>query len=137
MYGLRSVLYLAQVTDEQHKIGVKDISKYLNVPVHFLAKILQDLARKRLVSSTKGPNGGFYLTEAEKDQSIMTFVNAIDGDLQFTECVLGLKACSHTNPCPLHGSVVKHRDNVLKVMATTTLRDFSVKLDNGEYRLTI
>lgn len=137
MYGLRSVLYLAQVTDEQNKIGVKEISKYLNVPVHFLAKILQDLARKRLVSSTKGPNGGFYLTETEKDQSIMTFVNAIDGDLQFTECVLGLKACSHTNPCPLHGSVDKHRDNVLKVMSTTTLRDFSEKLDSGEYRLTI
>jgi Rrf2 family iron-sulfur cluster assembly transcriptional regulator len=39
-YGIRAVLYLAIHTKNGEKIGVNDIAEELNVPKHFLAKIL-------------------------------------------------------------------------------------------------
>ncbi|MCP4122663.1 MAG: Rrf2 family transcriptional regulator [Bacteroidetes bacterium] len=136
-YGIRGVLLLAQNSDVNHKIGVRELAAFLSVPVHFLAKILQDLARKRIISSTKGPNGGFYLTDKEKQQNLMTIVDAIDGMAQFEECALGLRECSNVNPCPLHHGVKKMRDNIKKDLHDTTLSEFAVKLNNGKVRLAI
>ncbi len=59
-YDIRSMLYLVLHTDETKKIGVKKIAEDLDTPQPFLAKLLQQLTRSRLVSSTKGPNGGFF-----------------------------------------------------------------------------
>ena len=62
-YAIRSILYLAMHTNEQHKVGVKKIAEELESPQPFLAKLLQQLNKGKLVSSTKGPNGGFYLSK--------------------------------------------------------------------------
>jgi Rrf2 family protein len=136
-YGIRGVLLLAQNSDEKNKVGVRELAEFLNVPVHFLAKILQDLARKRIISSTKGPNGGFYLTEEEKKQNLMVIVNAIDGMAKFEECALGLRECSNVNPCPLHHGVVGLRNNVKDELNNTTLLEFAEKLNKGKVRLSI
>jgi len=57
-YAIRSILYLAMHTDEQHKVGVKKIAEELESPQPFLAKLLQQLNKEKLVSYTKGTNGG-------------------------------------------------------------------------------
>ena len=44
----------------------KDVAEALYIPTSFLAKILQTLARKKVISSNKGPGGGFWLTDEEK-----------------------------------------------------------------------
>jgi Rrf2 family iron-sulfur cluster assembly transcriptional regulator len=62
-YTIRAVLYLATYTDISNKIGVKQIAEDLEIPQPFLAKLLQQLSRSKLVSSSKGPSGGFYLSE--------------------------------------------------------------------------
>ena len=62
-YAIRAVLYLAVHASEGKKVGVKDIAAALDVPKYFLAKILQQLSRNNLISSTKGPSGGFFLSE--------------------------------------------------------------------------
>ncbi|MEP7259030.1 MAG: Rrf2 family transcriptional regulator [Flavitalea sp.] len=67
-----------------------------------MAKILQDLSRKGLVQSVKGSNGGFFLEEGSKKNTLADIVMAIDGDKLFTGCALGLKNCSEKKPCPLH-----------------------------------
>lgn len=101
-YALRSILFVAQKSEDGNKVGIKEISKGIGAPVHFMAKILQDLSRKGLVQSIKGPNGGFFLDESDRNVTLADVVNAIDGDKLFTGCGLGLKNCSEKNPCPLH-----------------------------------
>ena len=59
-YAIRSVLYLAIKTDESNKVGVKKIADDLESPQPFLAKLLQQLNKGNLVSSTKGPNGWHF-----------------------------------------------------------------------------
>ncbi len=111
-YGIRSVLYLAVHTDLEHKLGAKEIATALNVPKHFLAKILQQLSRKDLIASAKGPSGGFYLPEEKRQITIAQIIECIDGADIFSSCVLGLPVCSEENPCPLHIHVFSFRESL-------------------------
>lgn len=104
-YAINAVLYLAVHASVENKIGAKDIAESLGIPSPFLAKILQTLARKNAISSTKGPKGGFYLTDEEKQIPLVEIVYHIDGIDKFTNCALGLKKCSSETPCPIHYSI--------------------------------
>ena len=60
-YAIRAMIFIAQQSMKGEKAGIKQVVKGIDCPEHFIAKILQELARKGLVLSVKGPNGGFYL----------------------------------------------------------------------------
>lgn len=66
-YAIRPVLYLAIQTDDDTKIGVKKITEDLEMPQAFLAKLLQQLTKGDLVSSSKGPNDGFTFQKKIKN----------------------------------------------------------------------
>lgn len=131
-YGIRATLYLAVNTKDGKKIGVKEIAKKLNVPKHFLAKILQELSRHNLISSTKGPKGGFYLNDENLQQPLLKIVESIDG-LQFmTSCILGLPVCSSTHPCPLHFKAKAYRDRLIEVLSGQSIEALAnnVEIEN-------
>ena len=58
-YAINAVIYLAANSSESKRIGVKEVADALHIPLPFLAKILQALVRKKVISSNKGPGGGF------------------------------------------------------------------------------
>ena len=64
-YGIRAMIFVAQKSKEGSRISLKDIAKGTGAPEHFIAKIMQELSRKKMVRSIKGPNGGFYMEPAE------------------------------------------------------------------------
>src|SRR5690606_9669176 len=109
-YGIRSVFFIAHRTEGGNKVSIKEIATGINSPEHFLAKILQDLSRKGIVKSTKGPNGGFYMDEASLQRPLLDVVEATDGNGLFSGCGLGLVSCSESKPCPLHNEfkVIRH-----------------------------
>ena len=57
-YAIQSIIYLA-LQKGVRPVNIKEISAKLNIPSHFLAKILQNLTQDQLVVSFKGPGGGF------------------------------------------------------------------------------
>ena len=65
-YAINAVIYLALYASPTKRLAPKDIAEALHIPTSFLAKILQILARKKVISSNKGPGGGFWLTDEEK-----------------------------------------------------------------------
>jgi len=105
-YAIRAVIFLAINNVENKKIGIKDISKELDIPSPFLSKILQILAKQKILNSTKGPNGGFSLAKPAKDISLLNIIEIIDGTDFFTKCVIGLSTCKPTGDvhlqCPIH-----------------------------------
>lgn len=52
-YAIRAMIFISQKSDEGVRVGIKEISKGIDSPEHFIAKILQNLSRKGLVSSYK------------------------------------------------------------------------------------
>lgn len=114
-YSLRAVLYLAAEENDK-KTGVSELAEALQVPRHFLAKILQVLSRNQLISSTKGPNGGFYLSEDNLKSDLLSIIRCIDGPDVFTRCILGLPECSGDNPCSFHEKTVEYRKSMMEML---------------------
>ena len=127
-YAIRAILYLAIETDEEKKIGVKKISEELETPQPFLAKLLQQLTKAKLVSSTKGPNGGFYLTKKDKENAVWDIVINIDGTAKFDDCFLGLSTCSDANPCPIHFIVSPFKEKLLENLRDKTITQYVVEM---------
>lgn len=134
-YAIKAMIFVAQKSKDEARVGLKDIAKGTDAPEHFVAKIMQELSRKRLVLSVKGPNGGFYLTEKELETSISDIVRAVDGDKLYLDCVLGLKACSEKNPCPVHNEFKEIKRNLIQMLERNTIGNFNDKLDSGQFFL--
>jgi Rrf2 family protein len=128
-YAIRALIYIAQQSKDGDKVGIKRIAKEIDSPEHFIAKILQDLGKKQLVQSTKGPNGGFYLDEQTMQCSLAEIVKQVDGNKLFVGCGLGLKHCSETKPCPIHHEFKKVRGGILSMLENSKLEDFTKGLD--------
>ena len=82
-YAIRAFVHLAQVPEGKYAM-VKNIAEQEDIPAHFLAKILQQLARKGLLRSSKGPTGGFALRVPPEDVKLWDIVEALDGMSQYT-----------------------------------------------------
>ncbi|MCK5825279.1 MAG: Rrf2 family transcriptional regulator [Ichthyobacteriaceae bacterium] len=129
-YAIRSVIYLAAMSNEEKRIGIKPIAEELDIPAHFLAKILQKLARENVIHSLKGPSGGFYTTEDDVKNPLMIVVDTIDGPDVFTSCAAGLKHCSDKKPCPLHNDIAPFRNAFRDSLNTKTIKEFADTLKN-------
>lgn len=124
-YAIRAVLYLAFHGVKDRRIGVKEIAEALGVPGPFLAKLLQQLSRNQLISSIKGPSGGFFLSETNLNTSLRKIIECIDGPEVFSSCILGLPVCSSANPCPLHTQAFIYREGLLKLATEKTIADIA------------
>ncbi|GGK13721.1 hypothetical protein GCM10007962_04970 [Yeosuana aromativorans] len=127
-YAIRSILYLGIQTDENTKVGVKRIADELETPQPFLAKLLQQLTKTNLVSSTKGPNGGFYLSQKDKENSVWDVIKNIDGTSKFDDCFLGLSTCSDNNPCPVHFIVSPFKQKLLDNFKDKTIAQYVTEI---------
>jgi len=130
-YAIRSVIYIAAVSSQEKKVSIDDICAHVEAPKHFTAKILQILSRKKIVSSQKGVNGGFYVDKNQVGETLIQVVSAIDGNVLFTGCGLGLKACSEKEPCPLHDKFKGIRAEIKKMLDEATIESMAGKLRAG------
>ncbi|GGD47427.1 RrF2 family transcriptional regulator [Muriicola marianensis] len=135
-YALTAVLYLAAHTDDRQKKMVKDLSASTNIPKAYLAKLLQQLSRHNIISATKGPKGGYYLTEENRNLPVYSLIEVIDGTQRMESCVLGIEECNAERPCPLHDHVYPARDAFLGTLKKMTIGDLSRDLKNGSSFLT-
>ena len=131
-YAIRSVLYLAIHSDEKNKLSAKKIAEEIKIPSAYLAKIFQTLSKKRLISATKGPKGGFYLTQQNCANTLLDIILCIDGDDKLTTCFLGLSSCSNDNPCPVHHIVFPFRENLFKEIQGKTIGEFAEEAKSGK-----
>ncbi len=130
-YALKAVLFLAANSDEKTLIMVKDISSSVGIPQAYLAKLLQELSKQKIISSKKGPKGGFYLNDVNKDASLVNIIYAIDGK-KIEGCLLSLEKCNATHPCPLHNIIYPYKSSILGSLQEVSIRELSegIKLGN-------
>ncbi|HLV41657.1 MAG TPA: Rrf2 family transcriptional regulator [Brumimicrobium sp.] len=132
-YGIKATLYIAeQALNTEKKIGVKDIAKQIGSPEAFTAKIMQILSRNKIVNSTKGPSGGFFIPKDQLDKiKLSQIVKAIDGDQIYRGCALGLDKCNADKPCPVHDKFKIIRDELADMLTQTSLLELANGLDSG------
>ncbi len=134
-YAMRAVLYLAVEGSKDKKLGVQHITDALDVPRHFLAKVLQQLAKNNLISSAKGPRGGFYLSEENKENSLLDVIICFEGKDVFSKCVLGLSVCSARNPCPLHNQYEAFKSGLDYQLKRQTIRELAILTEREKFKI--
>ena len=123
-YALRAVIYLAAKGDDEIRIGIKKIAEDLDIPSPFLGKILQTLAKKKLLLSTKGPNGGFAFPSNAKNITLYDIISVIDGDELFTRCLLTDSNCGEgKKACSMHNEYHAIRAEIIKMFKGKTILD--------------
>jgi Rrf2 family protein len=108
---------------------VKNIAEAEDIPAHFLAKILQQLARKGLLRSSKGPTGGFALRVDAEDIRLLDIVEALDGLAPYQQCASGLAECNDDMPCSMHDSWVALRSRIMDYLGKNSIADLAKALE--------
>ena len=130
-YAIRAAVFLASRANDGIKLGVKEIAAEIEAPTAFTAKILQTLNKYKIVTSLKGPYGGFYCEKYQLELPVVDIVNAVDGLSVFKECVMGLHQCSDAHPCPMHHSYAETREEMLRTFQEATLGGLAEDLSKG------
>ncbi|MBF8455584.1 Rrf2 family transcriptional regulator [Kaistella sp. G5-32] len=131
-YAIKATIYIAQQSHQQKRVNVKEVSRSVNAPEAFTAKILQQLCRENILDSIRGKQGGFtFDITKQKSTKIFDLVHIIDGDGIFTNCGLGLHKCSADNPCPVHDDFKIVRENLVAMTQKYSFYDLAIKTENG------
>lgn len=121
-YAIHSILYMASRQVGQ-RVLLAEIASNLKVPRHFLAKVMKKLAGEGIISSYKGPSGGFASNELTPEITLLK-IAAITGEtVHFGSCVLRLQKCNSRNPCPLHYQAQSLREQWVDLLSNTTIND--------------
>ncbi|HEX5151392.1 MAG TPA: Rrf2 family transcriptional regulator [Parafilimonas sp.] len=131
-YALRATIYIAQKSSEEKKIGIDEITKAIDSPQHFTAKILQFLTRGDVISSVKGPNGGFFITAKQKQLPVRAVLHALNEDTVLEKCVLGLNECSETKPCPMHSKYKFIKHQLIQLFESKTIDHLAGDINAGK-----
>jgi len=132
-YAIRATLYIAQKSDEENKLGIAEIAKAIDSPRSFTAKILQVLTKdNKIISSSRGPNGGFYLSPKAGKLPVMAILEVMGEDEVLKKCVLGLNLCSEIKPCPLHAKYKSIKSELLDLFNSRTIQHLANSIRAGE-----
>ena len=131
-YGIKATLYVAHQSLLNNRTSLKDISKAIDSPEAFTAKILQILSKNGILKSTKGPTGGFEIEQENREKiKLSDIVFAIDGNKLYKGCGLGLKECNSLKPCPMHDKFMSIRDDLKLMLETTSIEELANGLNDG------
>jgi len=119
-YAIRTVMYIAK--EGGRVANVTEVAAAMSIPKTFLAKIVQRLAKQKILVSIRGVNGGFRLANGPEDISLLSILEAIQGTAAINMCVAGRGSCGLSGTCAVHSVWVEMRKEVEQ-----TLREQTVK----------
>ena len=121
-YAVRACVHLAR-RPAGELVSVKQIARQEHIPLWFLAKILQELADRRLLRSRKGPAGGFTLGLNPDKIRLLDIVQALDGIACYEQCAMGNAECSEKQRCSMHDVWKELRARILDYLRGNTIGD--------------
>lgn len=121
-YAIRTVFYLTHNKGE-NKYTVVELADRLSIPKPYLSKILQQLSKCGIISSTKGRGGGFFMNAVNQKKRLIDVIICIEGHNVFDKCILGLPNCSNKKPCFLHTQFSNFKNGMNKPLNELTLKE--------------
>ncbi|VAW83058.1 Iron-sulfur cluster regulator IscR [hydrothermal vent metagenome] len=99
-YAVTAMLDLA-LHENQGPVTLAAISKRQNISLSYLEQLFTRLRKQSLVSSTRGPGGGYSLGRAAHEIPVAAVVTAVDESVDATRCG-GLGDCQDGKRCLTH-----------------------------------
>jgi Rrf2 family protein len=126
-YALIAMKHLATRPDGA-SASAREIAEQYDIPVELLAKVLQRLARRNLVTSHQGTRGGYRLSRPVAQISVADIIQAIDGPLTVTACSTESENCDQYGKCSVRDPLWKIKDRIVSALATCSLQEISADL---------
>ncbi len=121
-----AILSLIVLSKADAPMDSETLSRELSIPKSFLAKILQSLAKKTILKSFKGVNGGFVLAQNPKDISMLDVMSAVEGKAPAVfECAPSINDCpsDKATVCSIWPFLNKLQLKIDSFLAVLTLAD--------------
>jgi Rrf2 family protein len=101
-YALRAALHLAETWSPEGFSKIREIADAMAVPLSYTPQVLGLLTQAGLATAKAGPGGGFRLTREPTGISVLEVIEAAEGDLRSTRCILRGGPCRWENACAVH-----------------------------------
>ncbi len=119
-YALRTVVVVAR--HQNNRVTVRQLAEETAIPQHYLAKVIQLLARARVVNTQRGKGGGITLAQPPAEISVLDIIDVMDPSQPLESCPL--KLGEHMNGlCPLHHRINEAILYVRDLFEGTTVAD--------------
>lgn len=126
-YALQIVIYLAN-NREIGKIRGKKIANELHLAIPYAGKVLQPLSHSGILSSTKGPNGGFTIGREPNTITLLEIIELFEGEDALRTCVMTSCTCSNyeneQKECKVHSAISPGREQLINSLRNCTVADF-------------
>jgi Rrf2 family protein len=126
-YGLMAIHYIA-VHDGLGAVSAKRIAEEFTIPPELMAKILQRLAKQRLIVSTNGPKGGYALARRPSEITVGEVIRALEGPINIVSCLEDAD-CPQMQKCNLRRPVQKIQAAISQVLDTMSLSELTSGAD--------
>ena len=131
-YALLALTALARRERDAARLGLKsalpakEIAEQHSIPMEFLAKVLQKLAKAHIVTSTFGPSGGYRLAVPANQVRVGQVIEIVDGGLALAQCMrLVDNGCEQLVHCTIRGPLTRINEEIQRVLNTLTLDQIS------------
>jgi Rrf2 family protein len=125
-YALMAMKHLATRSDAA-SASAREIAEQYDIPIELMAKVLQRLARRGLVTSHQGTRGGYRLSKAPSAISVADIIQAIDGPLTVTACSTEAENCGQYAKCSVRDPLWRIKDRILSALSTCSLQEVSAE----------
>jgi len=119
-YALRAVLFVAQRPGRK-ACPAKAIAKATGIPLNYLGKVLHTLVQAGVLTSVRGPQGGFRLATDPAEVTLVDVAGPFQRLPERRMCLLGDRPCDAANPCVSHQHWQNISDQVTSFFRNTTI----------------
>lgn len=121
-YGIHAMYDLAKNVDCGPQ-PIKAIAEREGIPEAYLEQLIAVLKKEKLVTSTRGAQGGYVLARRPEEITVGDVLRALEGGLNLVDCLLEEDTCGKTCACPSRIVWMKIRDGLNSIVDGITLRD--------------
>ncbi len=122
-YALRALINLAGRYGRD-VVSAKVLAEEEDISYQFACKILQKLQGAKLVKSSMGPKGGYYLSRSPSKVSLLEVIEAVQGPVSLNKCLLSADACKRKPNCPISEKLARLQEYIENFLGGVTLDEF-------------
>jgi Rrf2 family protein len=123
-YGLMAIHYIA-IHEALAPVSAKRIAEQFHIPPELLAKILQRLAKRGLISSQNGPKGGYVLAQRPTQITVGDVIRALEGPVRIVSCMEEASDCPQLAHCNLRRPVQKLQAAMTQMLDSMSLAELT------------
>ena len=123
-YTLRVLMYCAASEGRENPVTISEVADSYGISRSHLTKIVQELAARNLLETTRGRGGGMRLMVPAQDINVGAIVRATETDFNLVECFDPVtNQCRLSSHCRLRGVLEQAMESFFKVLDGVTLAD--------------